>query len=117
MNLPDKNIQLNKLSRVSSKFSSYKLQNLNNLQNEMIIIEKSSLLEILESKQYTIQIILFTRKTNYFWIDNVNKNICTYVSLKLHKSNWTEKISTWSFMSSYLITHNFSLMGEDELVG
>jgi len=34
VNLPGQNVQLTKFSRVSTQFSSYKLQNLNNLQNE-----------------------------------------------------------------------------------
>lgn len=39
VNLPGQNVQL-KFSTVSTQFSSYKLQNLNNLQNEPIIIKK-----------------------------------------------------------------------------
>lgn len=40
VDLPGQNTQLNMFSRISSQFSSYKLQNLNNLQNWRIIIEK-----------------------------------------------------------------------------
>lgn len=40
VDLPGQNTQLNMFSRISSQFSSYKLQNLNNLQNWPIIIEK-----------------------------------------------------------------------------
>lgn len=43
VDLPGQNTQLNMFSRISSQFSSYKLQNLNNLQNWPIIIEKSLL--------------------------------------------------------------------------